>query len=178
MTLKPNILMHPHIPVPLHYVNPRTIMGQVKWDRLRYNIYKLQEYRCRACGVHKSEAKGHKWLELHEYWNIDYQTGECMVTGMFALCHYCHSFIHSGRLYLIMNEMKSKREVKAILEHGFRILADNNLKCFPFTLKLAKLVKANTYECEAYTINYNPKLKSEDYVLYYGSKEYRGVSNA
>lgn len=71
-------------------------------------------------------------LEAHEMWEFDYENGVGTVTDIVPLCHYCHNFIHSGRLCMVMGEEKTRDEVRAILEHGFKILAENNLKAFSF----------------------------------------------
>jgi len=150
MKLKPEILTHPHIPKPLHGLNPRTILGKDWWDITRQKAYKSTDYHCVACGVKKQEAKKFHWLEAHEYWNIDYTKGIAEVISIEPLCHYCHNFIHSGRLAMIINKDKSEEEVKDILEHGFKIISDNNLQCFPFTLDLAEDLNANTFNVKSY----------------------------
>lgn len=151
--MKPEILTHPHIPKPLHGLNPRTILGQVWWDRERFGAQARTNYTCVACGVHKSNAEKYKWLEGHEYWDINYITGICEVKSIEPLCHYCHNFIHSGRLIILLDKEKiTKQEVINILEHGFKILADNNLKCFPFTAKLAESFKCNIYGVKSYSL--------------------------
>jgi hypothetical protein len=175
--MKPEILSHPNIPKPLHGLNPRSLKGKEWWDKTRFDAQKRTNYTCSACGVHKSEAKKHHWLEGHEYWNIDYQTGRCEVISIEPLCHYCHNFIHSGRLARILGKEKSYKEVKEILEHGFKILHDNNLKCFPFTLGLAKSLNCNTFDVESYEIKTNNKLKWNDYVLILEGKEYHSNFN-
>lgn len=142
--MKPEILTHPNIPKPLHEVNPRNIMGKEKWDIVRQQVYAASGYHCVACGVHKSLAKGHAWLEAHEYYRIDYEQGVVEIESLQPLCHYCHNFIHSGRLQMIMGRDKSEDEVRAILNHGFKILAEHNLKAFSFTLDFAKSLGANT----------------------------------
>ncbi len=150
--MKPEILCHPHIPKPLHGLSPRTIMGQDWWDKTRREVYASTNYHCAACGVHKSEAKEHAWLEAHEFIKVDYKTGTCEIISIEPLCHYCHNFIHSGRLSLIIGTEKSKQEVIEILEHGFRILAEHKLKCFPFTLDLAKQLKCKTFGVKPYEL--------------------------
>lgn len=170
--LKPEILTHPHIPKPLHGMNPRTILGRDWWDKERLYAQQKTLYHCAACGVHKREAKKHKWLEGHEYWDIDYNTGICKVVSIEPLCHYCHNFIHSGRLSMIMGKVITKDEVIEILEHGFRILSKNNLQAFYFTVDLANKLGANTYGVKSYNISVNPNLKWKDYVLILNDKKY------
>ena len=169
---KPEILCHPNIPKPLHGVNPREIMGKEWWDQERQRVYASSNYHCIACGVHKSKAKKHQWLEAHEFWKIDYETGVCEITSIEPLCHYCHSFIHSGRLGMIIDKEKSRSEVVEILEHGFRILSENNLECFPFTLDFGIHLGCNTYNLNPY---YMPSsdVHWSDWKLIWNGNEYR-----
>jgi hypothetical protein len=152
MILKPEILTHPHIPKPMHGLSPRTIMGLDWWYSIRKEVYARYNYHCIACGVSQTEAKLHHWLEAHEFWHIDYETGICEITSIEPLCHYCHNFIHSGRMAIILGKEKSKEKIVKILEHGFRILAKNKLKCFPFTLNFAESLCANTCGVDAYDL--------------------------
>lgn len=151
-TLLPQILTHPNIPKPLHGIAPRTIMGQKWWDKTRKEVYASTDYHCIACGVSKEDARGPKWLEAHEFWEIDYNAGTAKITGIHPLCHYCHNFIHSGRLASISGGLKSENEIKRILEYGFKVLAKSNLQCFPGTLELAEKVEAETYGVTAYAM--------------------------
>ena len=172
LVLKPEILTHPNIPKPLHGVAPREIMGKIWWDNERNRAYESTGYRCIACGVHKSEAIGPKWLEAHEYWDINYQTGICIIKGIYPLCHYCHNFIHSSRLKSICGKQKTREEVVAILEHGFGILSKNKLKCFYGTYHLARNLEAETFNVEPYESEVNPRLKWGDFKLIWEGKEY------
>ena len=170
--LKPEILTHPHIPKPLHGINPRTINGKEWWDRIRQKVYQKYDYNCAACGISKYDAKKHKWLEGHEFWKIDYNTGVCKVETIEPLCHYCHNFIHSGRLAMIIGKEKTKEEVIEILEHGFKILSENNLKSFYWTLDFARKIGANTFNVKS-DIRYSKEIKWTDWVLIYNKAEYR-----
>jgi len=168
--LKPEILTHPHIPKPLHGINPRTINGKFWWNRIRKKVYQKYDYHCAACGVSKHEAKKHQWLEGHEFWQIDSDTGICKVETIEPLCHYCHSFIHSG--YLSIRKDKTIKEKIEILEHGFKILSDNNLKSFYWTLDFARKIGAETFNVKSQKRN-SKVIKWADWVLIYNKTEYK-----
>ena len=169
---KPEILTHPNIPKPFHGMAPRTLMGEAWWNVVRREAYARYNYRCVACGVHKTQAQGPKWLEAHEYWNIDYIDAICEVKSIEPLCHFCHNFIHSGRLSMIVGGEKTVEEAVAILEHGFMILALNGLDCFPGTAVLARELKANTLGVKAYELpDHDPEW--HEWKLLFNGLEYR-----
>ena len=147
--MEPEILTHPNIPKPLHGLNPRTLLGKEWWDTTRFKAQEDYNFCCAACGTPKLQTKGPKWLEGHEYFTINYETGICEVEKIVPLCHYCHNFIHSGRLSMIMNKEKTVDEVKLILQHGFDILHNHNLKAFPSTLQFANQLNVNTYNIKS-----------------------------
>jgi hypothetical protein len=132
--LRPELLQHPNIPKPLHGLAPRVIKGQEWWDKTRQDAYASTNYHCLACGVHKTEAKYHKWLEAHEDYTFNLKTGEVNVKQIIPLCHSCHNFIHSGRLSITAERDK----IIDILKHGFKILEDNNLDVSEATYMIAK----------------------------------------
>ena len=72
----PKYLTHPNIPKPLHGMNPRSILGKEWWDIKRREAYATHNYCCWACGIPKSKAKYHNWLEGHETYQINYKIGE------------------------------------------------------------------------------------------------------
>lgn len=172
LILRPEILMQPNIPKPLHGLAPRTIKGEEWWHIARQKAYESTGFHCIACGTHKLNAKKYQWLEAHENWNIDHMTGKCEVKSIVPLCHYCHNFIHSGRLAMIINKEKSRQEVIDILENGFCLLAKNNLKVFPFTYEFAKNIGAKTFCVSTYSIRINHALEWKDYILILDGKEY------
>lgn len=137
MILQPEILLHPNIPKPLHGVAPRIIKGENWWNEVRQIAYKGKDYHCWTCGIHKTKAKYHKWLEAHEIYEINYLIGEVKFIDICALCHSCHNFIHSGRLYSLYRKNEISRDkIIDILEYGNSILINNNLELNPFSAKV------------------------------------------
>lgn len=131
MTLRPEILLHPNIPKPMHGIAPRTILGQGWWDIERRKAYANAQYRCQACGIHKTEAKYHQWLEAHELYEFDYANGKMIFTEIVALCHSCHNYIHSGRMQSLVDgsdiEMTNVKMLD-ILRHGDKLVKEAKLK--------------------------------------------------
>lgn len=126
--IKPEILLHPNIPKPLHGLAPRTILGEEWWNEERQKAYAQNNYHCWACGVHKLDAKYHRWLEAHEYYEIDYPKGTMTFVETVALCHSCHNYIHCGRLQKLFDRGEiSYEKFRDILRHGDNILAANKL---------------------------------------------------
>ena len=125
--VQPELLLHGNIPKPLHGLNPRTILGKDWWDIQRQRAYKKNNYYCWACGVHRGDAKYHRWLEAHEIYDINWEIGRSIYKGCCALCHSCHNYIHSGRLTALMQQGEiTKRKYDDILRHGKRVT--KNLK--------------------------------------------------
>lgn len=140
--IKPELLQHPNIPKPLHGMAPRVIKGQDWWDVTRQEAYASTDYHCLACGVHKSQAQEHQWLEAHEDYDIDYEKGIMKVNQIIPLCHYCHNFIHSGRLWMV-NRHNNIHKIKRVLEHGIRICEKHSLDIRYFTAALAETYDIN-----------------------------------
>jgi hypothetical protein len=128
MILRPEILLHPNIPKPLHGINPRTVLGQEWWDIERQDAYHRSGYCCLACGVSKGAAKYHRWLEGHELYEYDYKNGILTFKEIVALCHSCHNYIHSGRMQMMVNSGKmTQKKMDDIKHHGNSIIKANNL---------------------------------------------------
>lgn len=129
MSFEPGLLEHPNIPKPLHTLAPRVIKGQEWWDVERKKAYNRAAGRCQACGVEFSKAKKFQRPEAHEIYDYDYCTGRLTFNRVVAICHYCHSFIHSGRLRALRNKNEiSKEEYKEILDHGNKVLSQPHKK--------------------------------------------------
>lgn len=126
---RPELLAHPNIPKPLHGVAPRVVMGRKWWDEKRQEAYAKGGYRCWACGVHKDDALIRNWLEAHESYSIDYEKGIVELHEIVALCHACHSFIHSGRLWALLKSGEiTESRFEMIVSHGLRVLREAGIK--------------------------------------------------
>src|SRR5690606_21367531 len=99
------------------------------------------------------------------------EKGRVEIESLQPLCHYCHNFIHSGRLSMIIGGEKTEEEVIEILEHGFKILSENRLRAFPFTLQLAESLDANSYGVEAYELPPS-SIEWQDWRLIWDGVEY------
>ena len=55
------------------------------------------------------------------------------------LCHSCHNFIHSGRLWMV-NKKTNPHKILDILSHGFKILKDNKLDVSIHSIYIAELM--------------------------------------
>lgn len=107
----------------MHGVAPRVIKGKAWWDAKRQEAYKSTNYHCAACGVHKSRAKYHQWLEAHELYDLDYLRGRMVLREIVPLCHSCHNYIHSGRMRALVAKGEfSPKKRRAIHRHGDIIL--------------------------------------------------------
>ena len=147
MGVNPSLLLHPNIPKPLHGLAPRKILGDDWWEKQRQLAYAHNDYHCWACGVHKRDAKYHKWLEAHEIYDVNYTIGRVKFEGVCALCHSCHNFIHSGRLSVLYQRGEiEKIKIMDILVHGFEVLKTARLNMNPFALRVMKEINEPTFK--------------------------------
>jgi hypothetical protein len=128
---EPRLLLHGPIPEPLHGVNPRSIFGQQWWDETRRRAYLSTANHCKACGIWKPYAASRQWLEGHEVYEIDWLAGVATYMRTVPLCHYCHSYIHRGRLQAMLQEGKiTHTKYTAIIQHGDEVLRLAGLEPF------------------------------------------------
>ena len=136
--IRPILLTHPQIPQPLHGLAPRTLLGKEWWNAQRQAAYAKTRHRCAACGVHYLQAAYVQRLEAHECYRIEYQRGRAELQEVVALCHRCHSFIHSERLWWMYQQRKvSAAKIFDVLHHGFELLRTRHLVPFHATVAIA-----------------------------------------
>lgn len=120
---EPKLLLCANTVKPMHGVVPRVILGKEWWDKTRQEAYESTGFHCLACGVAKWDAKEHKWLEGHEVYHVNYRRGRMTYLRTVPLCHYCHCYIHSGRLKSLTQQGKtSKGKYNAVILHGSQVL--------------------------------------------------------
>lgn len=113
----------------MHRLVPRSILGAKWWAETRQKAFESTDNHCVACGIHKSCAQFHKWLEGHEVYTTDYVQGRLVYVETVPLCHACHNYIHSGRLKALLDQGKiSHQRYAAIIQHGDRILERAGLR--------------------------------------------------
>ncbi len=126
---EPRLLLCPNVPKPLHGVAPREVLGAKWWDAERQAAYRSASYHCLACGVWKHEAAGRRWLEGHELYHVDYLLGRVVYVCAVPLCHFCHNYIHSGRLQALLDRGEIHHaKYAAIIRHGDGVLARAGLR--------------------------------------------------
>ena len=81
-------------PIPLHGVNPRSMLDPVNWDKIRKDTYKKYNYKCAVCNETGLEQGFNHPVEAHEIWDYDFDTYTQYFEGMVALCPICHKIIH------------------------------------------------------------------------------------
>lgn len=154
-TPMPEVLLWQGMPRALCGFAPRVLLGQKWWDTTRKAAYRSTLYHCQACQVYKYDAKGRQWLEGHEVYDVDYLLGTMEYIKTIPLCHFCHNFVHLGRLACQLDEgLVHHSKYAAIVQHGERVLDVAGLN------KLGKI-----YE--------GPVADDEDWVLIIDGKEYK-----
>ncbi len=158
---RPELLFHPPIPAAMHGLNPRSIMGQTEWDKVRVGIYEVNNDCCWACGVHRSVAKGRKWLEAHEIYDINYKKGRMNLREIVALCHYCHNYVHRSRLRSLTRAGKvPPGKYYKVIEHAQAILRNSKTKPWFNMRKVERDMR-------------NSVVKWDDWRLVWDGNEYR-----
>lgn len=119
------LITMPNIPKPLHGINPRTLMGEEEWDKLRMKCYSESSYKCEICGALLDD----KSIQLHELYTISRREKYALFERFIPVCILCHNGIHSGRsisLYRNKNLIFTKDYILKIVEHCFALIGNYN----------------------------------------------------
>ena len=128
MKLRPELLLDPVLPKPLHGMNPRKMISVKWWDTVRKEAMAKNDDCCWACGVHKSKQLYRNWIEGHEDYDINFKTGRVVLKEIVGLCHACHQFIHHSWLFVRFNLGEvGHRYAFNILRHGMGVIKEAGL---------------------------------------------------
>lgn len=151
------ILAHTILPISLHGTNPRTIMGESKWKKIKKEKQKEANHHCMCCGDHVAHIPG-DWLECHEIYDIDMDKREFRIRDLVCLCKKCHDYIHQGRLRKLLAKGEITKEYYIeVIRRGDKLLADNNLVKNDLSAK---------------------EIRNPDWYLLYEGKRYSSKTNA
>jgi hypothetical protein len=97
-------------PAPLHGVNPRLMMGDYDWDKVRKDTYAKSNNKCAICGDTGLNQGFPHAVEAHEIWDYDFKTCTQIFMGLVALCPICHKVIHWAQNEMALNSGTITRE--------------------------------------------------------------------
>ena len=83
------------VPRSCWFTNVRSCVTKQDWERLRRPILHRAGYRCEACGDGEDRATC-RWLEVHERWHYDHDTGVQALRRLICMCSPCHLVTHFG----------------------------------------------------------------------------------
>jgi len=85
--IQPELLLHFPIPVVLHGLNPRLLLGKHWWNKTRKEAYRSNGGFCQACGITGK-------LDAHERYEFDFKKLVATFIDVVPLCRRCHQYIH------------------------------------------------------------------------------------
>jgi len=97
------------IPKTSYFKNVRSIFKESDWNIIRNYIYERAGYCCECCGIRRN-----RYLEAHERWVYDYETGNQKLIRIIALCRLCHQATHYGHSKMRKDIDKIHRHIKKV----------------------------------------------------------------
>lgn len=160
----------------MHGLAPRNILGTSWWNKTRDLAYRSTAYHCIACGIIKHQAKSRQHLEGHEIYDINYETGLVKYVRTVPLCHYCHNYIHDGRLVFLLDRGDIHHaKFRAIIVHGDRVLEEAGLHRKPYFQRCLEAEKQLTAPWSAWRLELFGELHKPLYDSYQDWE--RGIQN-
>ncbi|MGI5353510.1 DUF5710 domain-containing protein [Streptomyces sp. CA-250714] len=83
------------VPSSCWFTNVRSCVAPRDWERLRRMINGRAGRRCEACG-RGEDRTARRWLEAHERWEYDEESGVQRLRRLVCLCTDCHTVTHFG----------------------------------------------------------------------------------
>jgi hypothetical protein len=130
-TPRPQVLCAQPLPLPVHGLAPRVVLGDKWWDAVRFAAYQSTNYHCVACYALRGSANC-RLLHGHEVYEVDNLLGRVTYLETVPLCPWCHGFCHQGYLTVQRDEgVISRDEWEAVIKHGHAVLKKAGLE--PYT---------------------------------------------
>lgn len=120
------LLLHPTIPQEVAKISPNTLESKEWWDKKRVESYQLNNDKCHACGIHKSNDPYHNWLEAHQVFKYNFEEKYIEYIGISALCHRCHRFIHIG----LCSKIDDDNKFNDVMSYGLENLSKIGLSLY------------------------------------------------
>lgn len=160
--MDPRLLLHSQIPLPMHGVNPRSVLGNAWWGREKTSVLSTQLGVCAACGEHLLS----KTLDVHECYDIDFENGRMTYVKAVGLCRKCHDFIHRRRLAeLVCRHKQTMSYYKSVIDHGLDVLENAGLVeefwAFDFNEAMDSAAEWSQWRLVINGKEYPPKYSSE-----------------
>jgi hypothetical protein len=127
-TPRPEILASDPLPLPIHGLAPRVVLGSEWWDTVRFAAYKSTNYHCLACSVLRGSTDWCRYLEGHEVYDIDRLLGRAVYVETVPLCLRCHAFVHPGYLRIkLLEHVITQHEYDEINQYCRGIMQKYNI---------------------------------------------------
>lgn len=128
------------LPPSIHRENIRNYLGNKRWKKITDQVRKNANYTCGSCDTNMKDDIAH--LHSHEDWLLDFDSKIAELTGIRALCDYCHMFHHQGlygvhRIKGIIDDEKDKiirHHWKTYPQEGYKIIISEENKKFINTI--------------------------------------------
>lgn len=100
------------VPKTCWYKNLRSELPKDRWNKLRYQCYRYNNYVCELCGDHGLNQGFSHRVECHEKWSYNDFHHIQKLEGLMCLCPRCHKVKHmglahsKGELGLVLKQLK------------------------------------------------------------------------
>lgn len=133
------VLTQPILPLSLHGINPRSIMGDYQWKKVKAKYRDKANHHCMICDRYVPHVRG-DWLECHEHYTVIPKTItikngekvdvlEYQLDRFLSICHECHMYIHQGFLAIQVDEGTVTEDYfKVVIEKGDKLLQEHDMK--------------------------------------------------
>lgn len=111
-----------YIPEDMYFMNCRSMLDTDSWNKIRFAIYKRDEYTCQCCGNKTYSPEAHEVFKVYptkynmlaylvRYFKRDIFT-YFKLTEIVTLCNMCHKSVHIKRAY-----KKNDGSLKECIKH-------------------------------------------------------------